>query len=58
LYPAFPRNVVQLSVCCATACLLPVKIAIYDGVTDPAYSRLLMQKTDLPLRYALALDRV
>lgn len=31
---------------------------IYGGVVDPAYSRLLIQKTDLPLADILALDRV
>jgi len=35
-----------------------VKITIYGSVVDPAYSRLLMQKTDLPLADILALDRV
>jgi ATP-dependent DNA helicase RecG len=35
-----------------------VKITIYGGVVDPAYTRLLMQKTDLPLTDILALDRV
>jgi ATP-dependent DNA helicase RecG len=35
-----------------------VKLFIYGGVVDPAYSRLLMQKTDLPLADVLALDRV
>ncbi len=35
-----------------------VKMTIYGGVIDPAYSRLLMQKTDLPLADVLALDRV
>ncbi|MBI5719362.1 MAG: putative DNA binding domain-containing protein [Burkholderiales bacterium] len=35
-----------------------VKLAIYGGVVDPAYSRLLIQKTDLPLADVLALDRV
>jgi ATP-dependent DNA helicase RecG len=35
-----------------------VKITIYGGVVDPAYTRLLIQKTDLPLDDILALDRV
>jgi ATP-dependent DNA helicase RecG len=35
-----------------------VKLAIHGGVVDPAYSRLLIQKTDLPLAEVLALDRV
>lgn len=35
-----------------------VKMTIYGGVVDPAYSRLLIQKTDLPLADVLALDRV
>ncbi len=35
-----------------------VKLSIYGGVVDPAYSRLLIQKTDLPLADVLALDRV
>lgn len=35
-----------------------VKLHIYGGVVDPAYSRLLIQKTDLPLADVLALDRV
>ena len=35
-----------------------VKITIYGGVVNPAYTRLLMQKTDLPLTDILALDRV
>lgn len=35
-----------------------VKMTVYGGVVDPAYSRLLMQKTDLPLYEILALDRV
>jgi ATP-dependent DNA helicase RecG len=35
-----------------------VKMTIYGGVVDPAYSRLLMQKTDLSLTDILALDRV
>jgi len=35
-----------------------VKMTIYGGVVDPAYSRLLIQKTDLPLTDVLALDRV
>lgn len=35
-----------------------VKLTLYGGVVDPAYSRLLIQKTDLPLVDVLALDRV
>ena len=35
-----------------------VKLTIYGGVVDPAYSRLLIQQTDLPLMDVLALDRV
>ena len=35
-----------------------VKMTLYGGVVDPAYSRLLIQKTDLPLIDVLALDRV
>ena len=35
-----------------------VKMTIYGGLVDPAYSRVLMQKTDLPLDEILALDRV
>ena len=35
-----------------------VKLTIYGKVIDPAYSRLLIQKTDLPLDEILALDRV
>jgi ATP-dependent DNA helicase RecG len=35
-----------------------VKLTIYGGVVDPAYSRLLIQKTGLPLVDVLALDRV
>ena len=35
-----------------------VKMTIYGGVVDPAYSKLLMQKTDLSLTDILALDRV
>lgn len=35
-----------------------VKMTIYGGVVDPAYSRLLIQKTDLPFADVLALDRV
>lgn len=35
-----------------------VKLTIYGGVVDPAYSRWLIQKTDLPLADVLALDRV
>jgi ATP-dependent DNA helicase RecG len=35
-----------------------VKITLYGGVVDSGYTRLLMQKTDLPLTDILALDRV
>ncbi len=35
-----------------------VRLTIYGSVVDPAYSRLLIQKTDLPLTDVLALDRV
>ena len=35
-----------------------VKMTLYGGVVDLAYSRLLIQKTDLPLVDVLALDRV
>jgi len=35
-----------------------VRLTIYGGVVDPAYSRMLIQKTDLPLTDVLALDRV
>jgi ATP-dependent DNA helicase RecG len=35
-----------------------VKMTLYGGVVDPAYSRLLIQKTHLPLADVLALDRV
>ena len=35
-----------------------VRLTIYGSVVDPAYSRLLIQKTDLPLVDVLALDRV
>lgn len=35
-----------------------VKLTVYGGVVDPAYSRVLIQKTDLPLDEILALDRV
>ena len=35
-----------------------VKMTLYGGVVDPAYSRLLIQNTDLPLADVLALDRV
>lgn len=35
-----------------------VRLTIYGSVVDPAYSRLLIQKTDLPLVNVLALDRV
>lgn len=35
-----------------------VRMTLYGGIVDPAYSRLLMQKTDLPLVDILALDRI
>jgi ATP-dependent DNA helicase RecG len=35
-----------------------VKLTIHGRIVDPAYSRLLIQKTDLPLDEILALDRV
>lgn len=35
-----------------------VKVTVYGSIVDPAYSRLLIQKTDLPLDEILALDRV
>lgn len=35
-----------------------VRLTIYGGVVDPAYSRVLIQKTDLGLPDILALDRV
>lgn len=35
-----------------------VKMTIHGRVVDPAYSRMLIQKTDLPLEDILALDRV
>jgi ATP-dependent DNA helicase RecG len=35
-----------------------VKLTIYGSVVDPAYSRMLIQKTDLSLDEILALDRV
>ena len=35
-----------------------VRMTIYGGVVDPAYSRLLIQKTDLSLPDIFALDRV
>lgn len=35
-----------------------VNMTLYGGVVDPAYSRLLIQNTDLPLADVLALDRV
>lgn len=36
----------------------PQKMTLYGGVVDTAYSRLLIQKTDLPLVDILTLDRV
>jgi ATP-dependent DNA helicase RecG len=35
-----------------------VRMTIYGSIVDPAYSRLLIQKTNLPLTDILALDRV
>jgi ATP-dependent DNA helicase RecG len=35
-----------------------VRMIVHGKVIDPAYSRVLIQKTDLPLRDVLALDRV
>lgn len=35
-----------------------VRLVLYGGVVDPAYSRLLIQQTDLPLADVLALDRI
>jgi ATP-dependent DNA helicase RecG len=35
-----------------------VRMTLYGGVVDPAYSRLLIQKTDLSLVDILALDRI
>lgn len=35
-----------------------VCMTIYGSIVDPAYSRMLMQKTDLPLQDILALDRI
>ncbi len=35
-----------------------VKMTVYGSIVDPAYSRLLIQKIDLPLDEILALDRV
>jgi len=35
-----------------------VRITLYGGVVDPAYSRMLIEKTNLPLADILALDRV
>ena len=35
-----------------------VRMTIYGGVVDPAYSRMLIQQTSLPLGDILALDRV
>ncbi|MGX9367177.1 RNA-binding domain-containing protein [Desulfoplanes sp. PS50] len=37
---------------------MAVKLTVHGCVVDPAYSRLLIQKTDLPLFEILALDRV
>lgn len=35
-----------------------VRMTVYGSVVDPAYSRILIQQTDLPLDEILALDRV
>ncbi len=35
-----------------------VRLTLHGAIVDPAYSRLLMQQTDLPLADILALDRV
>ncbi len=35
-----------------------VRMTIYGGVIDPAYSQMLMKRTDLPFEDVLALDRV
>lgn len=35
-----------------------VRLCIYGKVVDPAYTRLLLQKTDIPLHDVLALDRI
>ncbi|HNU68892.1 MAG TPA: putative DNA binding domain-containing protein [Myxococcota bacterium] len=35
-----------------------VRMTIYGSILDPAYSRLLIEKTDLPLQDILALDRI
>ncbi len=35
-----------------------VRLTVYGGVVDPAYSRMLIQKTDLAFTDVLALDRV
>ena len=35
-----------------------VKMTVYGHVVDPAYSRMLIQKTDLPLTDILCLDRI
>ena len=35
-----------------------VRMTIYGTVVDAAYSRLLMEKTDLPLQFILGLDRI
>lgn len=37
---------------------MAVKMTVYGSIVDPAYSRLLIQKIDLPLDEILALDRV
>ena len=35
-----------------------VKMTVYGHVVDPAFSRMLIQKTDLPLTDILCLDRI
>ncbi len=35
-----------------------VRLRIYGKIVDPAYTRLLLQKTDIPLHDVLALDRI
>ena len=35
-----------------------VKMILHGRIVDPAYSRVLMQRTDLPLLDVIALDRV
>jgi ATP-dependent DNA helicase RecG len=38
--------------------VVSVKMTVYGGLIDPAYSRMLIQKVNLPLADVLALDRV